>query len=67
MNTITVKIRFVVEKDGSLTNMNVLADQMNIANDVFKLIQAKSKWKPAQFDKKNVRMYFTLPIKISLD
>lgn len=34
---IMIKIRFVVEKDGALTNMTILEDKMNLANDVFKI------------------------------
>jgi len=64
---IVIKIRFVVEKDGSLTDMTILEDKLNLANDVFNIINMKSKWKPAEFENKIVRMHFTLPIKIMLD
>ena len=39
LNQIVIRIRFVVEKDGSLTNMVVLTDELNIANDVFQIIK----------------------------
>lgn len=64
---IVIKIRFVVEKDGTLTNMTILEDKMNLANDVFNIIRMKPKWKPAELEDKIVRMNFTLPIKIMLD
>lgn len=64
---IVIKIRFVVEKDGSLTNMTILEDKMNLANDVFNIIRMKPKWKPAELENRIVRMNFTLPIKIMLD
>jgi len=64
---IVIKIRFVVEKDGTLTNMTILEDKMNLANDVFNIIRMKPKWKPAELDDKIVRMRFNLPIKIMLD
>ncbi len=64
---IVIKIRFVVEKDGSLKNMTIVEDKMNLANDVFNIIKMKPKWKPAEFENKIVRMNFTLPIKIMLD
>ena len=38
-----IKIRFVVEKDGSLTNMTILEDKLNLANDVFNIIKMKPK------------------------
>lgn len=62
-----MKIRFVVEKDGSLTNITVLDDKLNIANDVFEIIKEKSVWEPAIFNEKVIRSNFTLPIKIALD
>ena len=64
---IMIKIRFVVEKDGALTNMTILEDKMNLANDVFNIIKMKPKWKPAELENKIVRSAFTLPIKIMLD
>ncbi|WLD23055.1 energy transducer TonB [Flavobacterium dauae] len=64
---IKIKIRFVVEKDGSLTNMTIIEDKFDLANDVFQIIKEKSKWEPAELENKIVRMYFTLPIKIKLD
>jgi|SRR5690606_15086014 len=64
---IVIKIRFVVEKDGSLTNMTILEDKLNLANDVFNIIRMKPKWKPAELEDRIVRMNFTLPIKIILD
>lgn len=64
---IIIKVRFVVEKDGYLTNMTILEDKLNLATDVFNIIKMKSKWKPAELEGKIVRMYFTLPIKIKLD
>lgn len=64
---IVIKIRFVVEKDGSLTNMSILEDKINLANDVFNIIRMKPKWKPAELENRIVRMNFTLPIKIMLD
>jgi len=64
---IMIKIRFVVEKDGTLTNMTILEDKMNLANDVFNIIRMKPKWKPAELEDKIVRMNFTVPIKIMLD
>lgn len=64
---IVIKIRFVVEKDGSLTNMTILEDKLNLANDVFNIIRMKPKWKPAELEDRIVRMNFTLPIKVMID
>ena len=64
---IVIKIRFVVEKDGTLTNMTIVEDKFDLANDMFNIIRMKPKWKPAEFENKIVRMHFTLPIKIKLD
>lgn len=64
---IIIKIRVVVEKDGTLTNMTILEDKLNLANDVFDIIKKESKWKPAELENKIVRSRFILPIKIMLD
>ncbi|SEI02818.1 hypothetical protein SAMN02927937_02834 [Paenimyroides aquimaris] len=67
LKDIVIKIRFVVEKDGSLTNMTTIEDKFDLANEVFKIIKEKSKWKPAELENKIVRMYFTLPIRIPVN
>lgn len=67
LNDIVIRIRFVIEKDGSLTNMTIIEDKFDLANEVFKIIKEKSKWEPAELENKIVRMYFTLPIKIPVN
>ena len=61
-----VIITFVVEKNGSVTNIKVLRDPgYGIKEQSLKILQSMSKWKPGQQDGKPVRAQFTLPITIT--
>jgi len=63
-----VILRFIVEKDGSLTNIEVVKSPHKLLSDeAIRVVKLMSKWKPAQKDGKNVRAYFTLPIDFKLD
>lgn len=64
---IRVKLKFVVEKDGSFTDIQIIEDKFNVGEEAVRVLKMKPKWKPAEFENKIVRMYFTLPIKIMLD
>jgi TonB family protein len=54
---------FVVEKDGSITNIEVLKKVgFGCDEEAVKLIKQMPKWYPGKIMGKNVRTYFTLPI-----
>jgi len=58
-----VFIKFVVEKDGSITNIEVIRGMHSaFDNEVVRLIEKMPKWQPAQYNGKPVRSYFTLPV-----
>ena len=63
----TVYLNFVVEKDGSITNVKVLrgigggCDEESI-----RVVKNMPKWKPAMQRGKPVRVYFNIPIKFTL-
>lgn len=60
-----VFVAFVVEKDGSLTDIKVLRDVgYGTADEAIKVIQVCKKWRPAMHNGKNVRCSFMLPIAI---
>lgn len=62
---ISVRLKFVVEKDGSFTDVQVSgADPHNLGKEAMRVLKAMPKWKPAQHNGKTVRSSFTLPIKI---
>lgn len=63
----TVWVTFVVEKDGSLTDIKVLRDiGGGCGEEAIRVVKAMPKWTPAQQRGKKVRHQFNLPIKFTL-
>lgn len=61
-------ISFVVEKDGSLTNIKMEKGCWKSADEeLIKVIKTMPKWKPAIHQQKKVRSKFTLPINICFE
>lgn len=59
----TVNVRFVVEKDGSLSDITVLNDPgYGIGPKVMEMMKFAPKWKPAIQNQRVVRSYHTQPI-----
>ncbi len=64
---VQVILSFVVEKDGSLTDIKVLRDPgYGAGREAIRVLKAMPKWKPAKQDSRNVRSQFTLPITIQV-
>lgn len=64
---IQVIVKFIVEKDGSLTDITVLRDPgYGAGKEAVRVLQNMPKWKPAVQNGKNVRSQFTLPITIQV-
>lgn len=62
----TIYIAFVVEKDGSLTDIKCLRDiGFETGKEAIRVINASPKWKPATLDGKPVKCSYQLPIMIS--
>lgn len=60
-------IQFVVEKDGSLTDIQVPRDLGYGTGEVAKKLLAKSKkWKPGVQNGRNVRVQYTLPLMLQM-
>jgi len=60
----TVFVRFVVEKDGEVSNLHILSDKTSeFIEEAKRVLLCTPKWIPAKQDNKNVRSYFTVPIK----
>ncbi len=57
---------FVVEKDGSLSDIKVLRDPIGIEKAIIALLEACPKWKPGIQDGKPVRVEYTLPIAVNI-
>lgn len=62
-----VFVNFVIEKDGSVSNVKVLRDiGGGCAEEAMRVVQAMPKWKPGRQRGKRVRTQYTLPINFNL-
>lgn len=65
----TVYVSFVVEKDGSVSNVKILkgvADAPGLSQEAIRVITAMPKWTPGKINGKTVRVSVTQPIKFVL-
>ena len=67
VNEVTVRLRFVVEKDGSFSDIKVLDDKNGLGKEAIRVLKSMPYWKPAQHNGMTVRSMFTLPIKIRVN
>ncbi|MCF8297798.1 MAG: energy transducer TonB [Saprospiraceae bacterium] len=64
----TVILTFVVEKDGSITNIEILRSISNtIDAEAIRIVKKMPKWTPGQQGIDKVRVQFNLPIKFKLN
>lgn len=63
---IKVTLKFVVEKDGSFSNIQVINDQNGVGQEAVRVLKTMPKWKPAEQNGKTVRSTFTLPITLKV-
>lgn len=62
-----VFVQFIVEKDGSLTDIKVLRSiDTALSNEALRLVRAMPKWTPAKINGQPVRFRFTMPITFRL-
>ena len=62
-----VYVQFVVEKDGSISNIEVLRGvSEDIDAEAVRVVKAMPKWKPGMNEGKPVRVQFTLPFNFKL-
>ncbi len=63
-----VYIQFVVEKDGSLTDMKIVREPgSGTGDESIRVMKLSPQWTPGVLGGKNVRVQFTMPINFSLD
>ena len=63
----TVVVKFVVEKDGSISKASVLREiGGGCGKEALRVVNAMPKWKPGQQSGKSVRTEFTLPVQFIL-
>ncbi|MFC6097115.1 energy transducer TonB [Flavobacterium qiangtangense] len=62
----TIYVSFIVEKDGSLSDIKVLRDLgYGTGEEAVRIIKATPKWKPGMQDGTPVRVAYNLPIKLN--
>jgi protein TonB len=62
-----VVIKFVVEKDGKLSNIQVLqSPDKTLADAAVQVLQKSPKWKPGKQRNKPVRVTYTLPVSFKI-
>ncbi len=63
-----VILQFVVEKDGSLSNIAALRDPGNgLGEEAIRVLKLAPKWKPGVQNGRNVRVQYTIPVNFNLD
>lgn len=62
-----LKMSFVVEIDGTVTNVKVIQEvgEGNLGNEAKRVISASPKWYPGNINGKKVRVLYEFPIKIA--
>lgn len=64
-----IAFRFIVATEGSVTNVEVVKDagvSKATLDQIVQVLQNMPKWKPAQKDGEPVGVYFTLPVRITM-
>jgi len=62
-----IHVSFVVERDGSLTDIKVIRDlKYGTGEEAMRMLKASPKWKPGIQNGRPVRVSYSLPIKLNL-
>lgn len=62
-----VRLKFIVEKDGSFSNIVVTDDKLNVGAEAIRVLKQMPSWNAAMHDGSNVRSSFILPITIKIN
>lgn len=57
--------KFVIEVDGTITNIQVVRDEVGGATEAIRLFRNSPKWIPGEKNGEKVRTRYSLPIKIN--
>ena len=61
-------VSFIVERDGSLSEIKVLRDPgFGLGAEVIKAIKKSPKWKPGQLEGKDVRSTYNVPVVVIIE
>ncbi|MFC2111540.1 energy transducer TonB [Bacteroidota bacterium] len=64
----TVTVRFLVEKDGSISNISIIKGiGSGCDEETIRVIKLMPKWKPGTNKGEKVRVYLSMPVKFRLD
>lgn len=63
---IKVILNFVIEKDGSFSEIKILKDSLGAGKEAIRVLNTMENWEPAKHEGKAVRYVFTLPITIQV-
>jgi len=58
---IKLRVKFIVEKDGTFNDIKLIDDTYNFKNEVIRILNEMPVWNAAMHEGKNVRSAFTLP------
>lgn len=62
-----VVVRFLIEKDGRLTNITVMVTpDRSLSDEVVRVLKTSPKWKPGKHRNSNVRIQYTMPIEFRI-
>lgn len=64
---ITLRLSFVVEKDGTLTDIKILNDQYGLTKEAERVIKSLPAWTPAEQNGQKVRSQFVQPITLRIN
>lgn len=64
---VSIKLRFVVEKDGSLTDIKALDNKYGVGDEAIRVLKSMPKWKPAMQGGNVVRSSFTWTITLAVN
>jgi protein TonB len=69
INTIKIHVYFVIEKDGSMTDIQVKRDPgYGLGKEAIRVLKSlKTKWTPGMINSKPVRTAYSLPIKVQME
>ena len=64
----TVWVKFIIEKDGSISNVKVIRDaNPDLNKEALRVIKSMPNWKPGKQNGKPVRVSYQVPIRFSLN
>ena len=66
VNQFKVVLKFVVEKDGSFSSIQIVNDQYGAGKEAIRVLKTMPKWKPGMQNGKPVRSSFNLPIVVKV-